>query len=175
MTDIVFLDKNTSLSDFAAYSLKKTYFVRYYDGFALTEQGSGYMLDILRTDSLGFMDCNSSIIILGENANPLSLPQCSYVIADSSRNEHITLLQKSGLAAVTCGTARTDTISFSSISEEKIIVSLNRSVTALSGKIVQPFEIPMDFFPAKDIYHILCVAALGILLDDFDSDMGKLY
>ena len=104
---------------------------------------------------------------------PENIPQDTTAIINADNATQLKAIQKRGIRAVTCGTSTTATISFSSETEEKLTVSLNRGITALSGRTIEPLEFPLE----KEIYNrypLMSFAALRIILDDFDSELGKL-
>ncbi|MCH5323669.1 MAG: hypothetical protein J1E39_00505 [Eubacterium sp.] len=177
MTDIIVIETDTKLSEYIAREMSKNYFVRYLRGTKLTESGSGYMLDILSTESLTHICCQSAVVILGEGVEPEfnELSGKLTFIADSLDTKQLTALSRCNHPVITCGTFEKDTVSYTSITEDSVTVSLNRKVTALSGRSVQPLEFPVRMTHGYEIYHCLAVTALRILLDDFDSDLGKLY
>lgn len=61
------------------------------------------------------------------------------VHADDAR-----LLRGTGLAPITCGNGSKDTVSFSSKSEDRVVVTLQRAVKAFCGEMVEPFELPLE-------------------------------
>ncbi len=178
MTDIIIIDRNNQLCDYAMQVLSKSYFVRSTDGQSLVQKGSGYLLYIIRTEHITQINSDSCVVILGENeqyGNIKTDCQKMYVIANSLCDSQITSLKNCACPVITCGSKSVDSVSFTSICDEIVTVSLNRSVTALSGRSVQPLEIPVHYDNEESIYNVLSVTALRILLDDFNSELGKLY
>lgn len=177
MTDIIIIDRDNRLCNHAVQTLSKSYFVRATDAVSLQQKGSGYLLDIIRTEHITQIDSDSCVIILGENEQYSHITSdCHkmYVIANSLCDSQISSLRSCNCPVITCGSKSVDSVSFTSICDENVTVSLNRSVTALSGRSVQPLEIPVHYDNEESLYNVLAVTALRILLDDFDSELGRL-
>ena len=83
-------------------------------------------------------------------------------------------LKSSGCHTITCGFRKTDTFSYSSLSDDGVVVTLNRELTAFSGKNIQPLEIPVELHKGTDIYSVIAFTALRVMLDDFNSEIGEL-
>ncbi len=176
MTDVIVIENDRSLSAFISEEMSKNYFVRYYNGVKLEESGSGYMLDILSADRLSHISCKSAAVILAQGASVdfAELEGKLTFIADPHDIKQLSALSRCGCPVITCGSYEKDTVSYTSITEDKVTVSLNRELTALSGRRVQPLEFPVGLL-RENIYYSLALTALRLLLDDFDSDIGKLY
>lgn len=177
MTDIIIIDRDNRLYNYAVQTLSKSYFVRATDAESLQQKGRGYLLDIIRTEHITQIDSDSCVIILGENEQYSYITsdcQKMYVIANSLCDSQIASLKSCNCPVITCGSKNVDSVSFTSICDENVTVSLNRSVTALSGRCVQPLEIPVNYDNEESLYNVLAVTALRILLDDFDSELGRL-
>ena len=104
---------------------------------------------------------------------PASLPADITAIINADNEEQLKSVQRHGIKAITCGACDTSTVSFSSETDETIVISLNRSITALSGKNIQPLEIPAEKGGA-DRYSLMSYMALRLILDDYNSDLGRL-
>lgn len=145
------------------------YDITCYDGERLSRHGSGYELVIIDGDRAG--EITADVVIMKEKAVPENVViHAAAVIANSDVEQQLTAL--SGCCVISCGSGKTDTISFSSNTFDSTVVALGRSFTALSGRIVQPLEIPTD---ADGGYSALALTALRLLLDDYNSDIGSLY
>lgn len=172
MTDIIVLENGGQLSRHIADILSENYFVRFFNGESLRENGEGYMLDILSVSELPDIRCHSCAVVLSEGAAAKRLPYSRDIpfIASSAQTAQIAALD--GRPVITCGSYEKDTVSYTSISDENMTVALNRELVALSGKHIQPLEFPIK--RGADIYPCLAATALRLLLDDFDSDLGRL-
>lgn len=177
LTDIIVVENKNKLSSYITEKMSQNYFVRYFDGKNLTESGRGYMLDVISCKNIGCVSVESGIIIIADDCETGLQRFAGNIrfIVSSSSEKQLKILSEYGYPAITCGNLEKDTVSFTSHTDDTITVSLNRKVSALSGKIIQPLEIPLEFDSKTDIYTVLSHTALRILLDDFNSDLGKLF
>lgn len=177
MTDIVVIDEKSNLFDYAVDVLKKTYSVRSFDGRKLQYNGSGYQLNILKCDSIPLISADRCIVLLGEDSVYCdNASECELIlVANSANNAQIESLKNCRYFTITCGNDMSDTVSYTSITDESITVSLNRTVKAMSGREIHPFEFPVENFSNQSIYEVLSVTAMRILLDDFNSELGRVY
>lgn len=175
MTDIFVTGnkKDTEMEELIKNRLSKSYTVTYISRSGFSKSGSGYNLIVLDSDKPA-INVDGSILLMKENGTvPENLPTDITAIINADNETQLKAVQKKGIRTVTCGTSTTATISFSSETEERLTISLNRGITALSGKAIEPLEFPLE----KEIYNrypLMSFAALRLLLDDFDSELGKL-
>lgn len=71
-------------------------------------------------------------------------------------------LQGTGTAAVACGTSPRDTLSLASIDANSALVSLQRCVTTLDGRMIEPGEILVSLLRPRSPHEVL--AAVSVLL-----------
>ncbi|MCL2637466.1 MAG: hypothetical protein FWD48_03765 [Oscillospiraceae bacterium] len=123
-------------------------------------------------------ELNECIVVMkdfGEVPTAL-LPEKSIVIANSENTQQLERLELLGQRVISCGKSGRDTLSYTSLTYDGIVISLNREITAFSGKKIQPLEIPVKFNTAPDnVYDIIAYTALRLILDDYDSEIGLLY
>ena len=155
-------------------TLSGTYRTVYVKGETLDVRGVGYELVFLDCERPVICGAENAVVIAKKNAVlPDKLPENCTVIFDADDRSQIDTVCRNGVFAVDCGFSHTSTVSFSSESESTIVVSLNRSIRALSGREIQPLEIPVPKHGADD-YSLMSFTALRLLLDDFDSELGEL-
>ena len=175
MTDI-FVVGNGSDNELEALikrRLSKSYTITYICREEFTEIGSGYNLLVFDCEKTK-INVSGGILLMKENgAVPQNLPHNITAIISADNEKQLRAIQESGIRTVTCGTNVTATISFSSETEKMLTVSLNRRITALSGKSIEPLEIPLER-ENHSRYALMSFAALRLLLDDFNSELGKL-
>ncbi len=153
--------------------LTESYTVTYIISNSFQQMGSGYNLIIFDCDKPVF-SVNNGILLMKENGTiPPAVPSGITAIINADNEAQLKAVHKMGIPAVTCGLSATSTISFSSETEDTLTISLNRSITALSGKTIEPLEIPVKK-ENYSRYSLMSFAALRLLLDDFESDLGKL-
>ncbi len=175
MTDI-FVTGNKSdreIENLIRTRLTESYSITYINDNEITETGCGYKLLVLDSERPHINVC-SGILLMKENGEvPDNLPESITAIINMDNPLQIKAIQQSGVRAVTCGAGSMATVSFSSETEDTLVVSLNRSITALSGKIIQPLEVPVRKQEAEK-YSLMSYMALRLILDDYDSELGQL-
>lgn len=181
MTTIILLGdkKDHTFTDLIQNKLSRTYYVTYVKPPHLYQMGVGYELFVYETDTLVCHDVKDSILLLKEKYLPKlnSIPKNATVIANAENRDQIEALRSfSDISVFTCGTGEKDMLSYSSLTEDGAVITLNRQISALSGKTVQPLEIPIELpKDSTNVYPVIAYTALRLLLDDYDSDIGKLY
>lgn len=175
MTDIFVTGnaKDAEMEKLIKNRLARNYTVTYINRDRFYEAGNGYNLIVM--DSLRpSINARGGVLLMKEDGDvPCKLPADITAIVNADNKSQLESALKQGIRTITCGLSSTATISFSSETEEKLTVSLNRGITALSGKIIEPLEIPLEKENFGK-YSLMSFAALRLLLDDFDSELGKL-
>ena len=155
--------------------LTRTYRVTYVKNKSLVQEGIGYnvlVADFTELKSLYVPEC---IIVLknGGLVPQISLPKKCMFVANSEETNKLAGYSN----VITCGVSSRDTLCCSSMTEKSVVVSLNREITAFSGRKIRPLEVPLKLDPAvavKDVYYPMAFTALRLLLDDFNSELGSL-
>ena len=179
MTVVSIIGKSTDkcLEEIILSKLSKSYRVTYFKNKSLVQTGSGYDIIVADSTELKSLYINECIIVLkSDGAVPtIPLPQKSIIIVNSENVDQLIKLKNSGLNVITCGSSEKDTLCYSSITSDSIVISLNREITAFSGRKIQPLEIPLmlEKMP-KDVYYPIAFTALRLVLDDFNSELGEL-
>ena len=98
-------------------------------------------------------------------------PSAKYAVTLSCDGKVMRMLRDTGCTVVTCGTADDDTLSVSSVGEHKAAVSLQRRLVTLSGRKIEPCEIPIK---SKNIssLRIFEAATALLLLADVPPEKG---
>lgn len=103
-----------------------------------------------------------SIVILGEDVEDIEIKNEFAVIVEGENTRGLEILKKQGCQNVlTCSMNGRATLSMSSVYPEKVI-SLQRSIQTLDGKIIEPCEFKMDC-DAEELYPVLAVGGIMIL------------
>lgn len=139
--------------------------------------GKGYELLVFDTAVLKTADVESCIAIMKQNSvsKVSALSENAVIIVFSENEVQLKRFKNSKSQIITCGFHKQDTFSYTSLSDDSIVISLNREITALSGKKIQPLEIPVKISKTTDLYPLIAFTALRLLLDDFNSEIGELY
>ena len=101
----------------------------------------------------------------------LAAPAAKLAVPLSCDAKVMCMLRDTGCTVVTCGTADDDTLSVSSVGEHKAAVSLQRRLITLSGRKIEPCEIPIK---SKNIssLRIFEAATALLLLADVPPEKG---
>ena len=153
--------------------LSENYTITYIKQDHYLKIGEGYNLIVLESEKPVINVCGSILLMKENGTIPDTLPEDITAIVNSDNEQQLLAVQKTGIKAITCGTSSKSTISFSSETDDYLLISLNRSITALSGKKIQPLEIPVEKGEAER-YSLMSYTALRLILDDFNSELGKL-
>jgi len=169
---------DTGLESLIKSNLTNTYSVTYIKNDSVSRLGKGYNLIVVDAPHLGFIELDECIIVMKDYGDVPSviLPEKSIVIANSENTGQLNSLEILEQRVITCGKTGRDTLSYTSLTYDGIVISLNREITAFSGKKVQPLEIPVKFTSTPDnVYDTIAYTALRLVLDDYDSEIGLLY
>ncbi|MCL1832358.1 MAG: hypothetical protein FWG45_05545 [Oscillospiraceae bacterium] len=170
-----------ALGEIILSQLSNSYRVTYIKSKSLVQEGNGYEIvvaDFTELKSLYAPEC--FIVLKNGGAVPrIPLPEKTIIVVNSENIDQLNALRGVGCTVITCGASVKDTLSCSSYGfaddDNSVMVSLNREVTAFSGRKIQPLEIPLKLpkLP-KDVYYAIAFTAIRLILDDFNSELGAL-
>lgn len=92
----------------------------------------------------------------------IEIPPAFLAVIDSDNGEAADILRGDGIQTVTCGLSQKDTVTFSSLENDRAVVSLQRGLKALDGSDIGPVEVPVSFSQSHSEYPLL--AAVAVLL-----------
>ncbi|CDZ23677.1 hypothetical protein CCDG5_0546 [[Clostridium] cellulosi] len=98
-----------------------------------------------------------------EPKHEIVIPPSFFAIIDSDNTKAADLLSSQGNQTITCGLSQKDTITFSSLENDRAVVSLQRGLVALDGSEILPVEIPVTFNTTHSEYAILASTAVLLL------------
>jgi hypothetical protein len=184
MTVVNVIGKSTDkcLEEMILSDLSKSYRVTYIKNKSLVQAGRGYDIVVAESPELKSLYISECIVVMKSGTESLCgkpekipLPEKSIVIANSENIGQLTDLKKAGRNVITCGSSEKDTLCYSSLTSDSIVISLNREITAFSGRKIQPLEISLkpEKMP-KEVYYPIAFTALRLILDDFNSELGEL-
>ncbi len=176
MTEILVIgnEHDTAIERLICDRLSLTYRVLYIKGNRFLDTGSGYELIVFDCETPVIESMKSSIVLAKRGSQlPGRLPEGCTAIINADNSTQLEAVRNSGVYVLDCGISPTSTVSFTGEDEESLMVSLNRSLHAMSGREIQPLEIPVKKHGADD-YTLMSFTALRLLLDDFNSELGEL-
>ena len=86
-----------------------------------------------------------------------------YCILNSANSDDIETAKRSGGEVISCGLSLRDTVTFSSFTDDRCVISIQRPITRFDGRTVEPFELPLSVNEGDDRYAILSANLLLIL------------
>lgn len=101
----------------------------------------------------------------------LAAPAAKLAVTLSCDAKVMCMLRDTGCTVITCGTADDDTLSVSSVGEHKAALSLQRRLITLSGRKIEPCEIPIKSKNTSNLRVFEAVTAL-LLLSDVPPEKG---
>ena len=92
----------------------------------------------------------------------INLPESFFAVVEPENEKAIDVIKKKSLQPVTCGLSQRDTLTFSSLSAEGAVVSLQREIRSIGSGSILPREIPVKLRSPCSDYQLL--AAVAVLL-----------
>ena len=92
------------------------------------------------------------------------LLNAEYLILNSDINVKIDLIENLDLKVITYGFNSKSTVTASSVTEEEMLICVQRNIINIKGKKIEPQEIKVNISrESVDIYDVMIVIALAIL------------
>ncbi|MBQ8791028.1 MAG: hypothetical protein IJZ51_06935 [Ruminiclostridium sp.] len=175
--DVAVIDDGEELFSYIADGLEKSFYVRRFTKSGLWASGEGRTVNMVLSNEPDILVNGSRIAVLGGISDYKRMRHrvFSCCIADSTSDIQMDTLLCSDFPVITCGCSAMDTFSYTSVTDDFLTVSLNRRLVTLSGRVVQPFELPRPFRSDKKIYNVLALTAVSLLLDDDNQEYSKMY
>ena len=114
---------------------------------------------VIKTEKKADIDCDEAAVIVGRDGD-VSVKCALGVIVDGER---FSGSLPRGVQLITCGISPKNTVSVTSRTDEKITLSLNRTIRTQNG-ICEPLEQPVDMVGTDDEYDIMAAFAAKLLL-----------
>lgn len=99
------------------------------------------------------------------------VPPGFVAVTSSEAPAVLRMLERQGGPAVTCGMSASDTVTLSSIHENRAVVTLQRTLTTLAGRPVEPGDFPVRLASPISPYGLMAGLA-ALLLSDADPAAG---
>lgn len=112
---------------------------------------------VISGNAIGRVDCPDCVVVIGKGAVLADVHSVSGVIVSEDNSCKV----PSGIQLITCGISHKNAVSVTSRTEERLILSLNRSVHTKSG-IAEPLELPVA--ANADEYELMAAFAARLLL-----------
>lgn len=150
-----------------------------FSGFSAADKAA-ILRGLLGYGILGFNGAEPyDVAVCAPPAPPVSAPPADLSTAPTAKlavtlscdAKVMCMLRDTGCTVVTCGTADDDTLSVSSVGEHKAALSLQRRLITLSGRKIEPCEIPIKSKNTSNLRVFEAVTAL-LLLSDVPPEKG---
>ena len=115
--------------------------------------------EIVVTENRAVINAPSAVVIVEKNASA-EIKAALGIIADE---DGCFRDFPRGVQLITCGINPKNTVSFTSLSNDKITLSLNRSIRTKNG-IAQPLELPEDLVDGLSEFDYMAAFAASLLL-----------
>ena len=116
-------------------------------------------IKIIKADQNAFIDCDEATVIVGRRGD-VNIRSALGVIVDGER---FSGELPRGVQLITCGISPKNTVCVTSRTDDKITLSLNRTVRTRKG-VCEPLEQPVDAVRTDDEYDIMAAFAAKLLL-----------
>jgi len=92
-------------------------------------------------------------------------PGTAVAIVSAENTDILRTLQASGIHTIPCGLSDHNTFTLASSTEESSVISLQRSIPALTGEITEPMEFPVcpELAASLSRYLLMALCAIGCL------------
>lgn len=120
-------------------------------------------LTVIFKSEVSSVNVSGAVVFLNKNKTA-KISGERYLIFDSSNPCDIECAKISSGEVVTCGLCSRDSVTFSSLTEENCVMSIQRSISRFDGGKIEPCEIPCRIETSDDKYAVLCANLLLILL-----------
>ena len=108
----------------------------------------------------------STLLVLNKEQLPkISVRGAIKGICESSNHNALNVLKNNEIPAIVCGMSKTDTITFSSITNDKALISIQRRIKTNNGKILEPCEISIKLNHKYSNSAVICACSILLLND----------
>lgn len=114
---------------------------------------------VIKSERSAEIDCSNAAVIVGKNADITVKNALGIVVDGDDFGEKI----PRGVQLITCGISPKNTVSITSRTDDKLTLSLNRTIRTTSG-LCEPLEQPVSFSENKNEYDIMSAFAAKLLL-----------
>ena len=146
--------------------LSKKFLVYHRKALSVMQNGAGtpdFLL--LESSEIPEIFLPDSLLVLGKAEVKIKMTQPVATVLNSSCEQAVEAARRLSLPAVTCGSRQTDTVTFSSQSEEEVLLSLQRTVYTIGGCCYDPIELPIYPPNGLDTETTLLLCGVFLLID----------
>ena len=166
--------KDSSVTQALLSALPKYGGVRYSGPDRVFDLGSGAEYSLFEYEKIPEIRLKDGILLLKNSLfpqEPVSFPSDFYCVLEAKNIRAAALLKAFGATAVTCGTSPRETLSVAGLEEGTAALSLQRSLTTLGGRVLEPHDFTVKFSEPRSPHQLLMVCA-ALLIAGEDSSAG---
>ena len=177
MTNIILCGKatDTAISCALLPALARYGSVQYYSSERLSHFGEeNIQFLVYDCERLPQMELKSGIILFKnsfKSQEQIEIPSGFSCILEMKNIHAAEMLNRTGTAAITCGTNSKDTLSIAGLDETSAALSLQRSVMTVDGSILEPHDFTVKLLSKLSPSRILAVCAV-LLISGINSSNG---
>lgn len=177
MTNIILCGKasDASISCALLPALARYGGVQYYSSERLSQFGDDAVRFLVYDcERLPQIELNTGIILFKNSFNSpekIEIPSGFSCILEMKNIHAAEMLNRTGTAAITCGTSSKDTLSIAGLDEISAALSLQRSVMTMDGSILEPHDFMVKLLSKLSPNRILAVCAV-LLISGINSSNG---
>ena len=110
-------------------------------------------------------DENCAVIFWGKSPDVKKFPKGIIGIAAEDDTSALRLLKNSGTKTVTCGFSETATLTVSSVGENNIVVSLQRPITAQTGRVIEEGEWELKLETNANVFAVMAAKIVLLMFE----------
>ena len=121
---------------------------------------------LIHSDSLTELDSSGLLIFFG-NAEYRQMRVGSGMVAvtDMTNETALGILKDIDIIVITCSMSGRSTLSMASLTDDSAVVSLQREIHSLSGRIIEPHDITVKLTVPMGDYQVMALCAAVLLCD----------
>lgn len=165
-------NENFSLMQISARKIAKSGWL----DFSSEDLNDNYAFTFIDCECVNTIRLDRCVLVFSENTDtvPEEIAGKHIVgIVPSRNNSVIEQLIQRRIPVITCGLSQKDTVTYSSRTDDELVVSLQRSVKRSDHVTIEPFEMPFALTPESDVYAILAFFAVCIECGIYDNGLSS--
>jgi len=129
-------------------------------------------LIIEKTGDISLLGESKFVIFNKHLSKTLKICTKTTAIVSSSNEAALNYLSQSSQKTISCSMSTKDTISLSSITDESAVISLQRQLSDINGRIIEPHDMRVKLSEPADEYYI-CAAYALLLISGYEPDLTE--
>lgn len=167
MPSIVILTnkKNSNLENIMLRALEKNMGASLIENFNQINTSDKTVSLLISIDSIPNSDVENTITVFDSSYKGKASNINGISVVAACCDGALKSMAMSDCTGITCGTSPLDTLSIASCEEGKMLISLQRELQTLSGRVIEPCDISVKTEEPVHIYPTLAACAVLLLCD----------